>query len=115
MNAIKKLYIEETINFAIRNIPQVNRPTLEKFLELVNANGNYGEMSAEQLWGKMQQAMKYLPNACANSLLILADLLDLPQPMVELPKSLPTSTPHGFPLQIAINIPHQSSEVASWR
>jgi hypothetical protein len=79
---VEKLHIKETVNFAIDNIPQVDKATLEKFVELVNLTGNYGEISHEQLLSKMCLALKYIPNACANSLLILADLLDIPTPIM---------------------------------
>jgi len=86
---IKKLELKETVLFAINHIPQVNKATLEKFLELVNATGTFGAMSHEQILKKMALTLKYIPNACPQSLLILADLLEIPrqagQPDLRLP------------------------------
>lgn len=75
---IRKLFIEETALFAINNLPQVNQKTLEQFVDLVNATGNYGTISHEQYLTKMNLAMKYLVQPCSDSLLILADLLEIP-------------------------------------
>jgi len=77
---IKKLHLEETIAFAISHIPDVDRPTLEKLLALVYADGAHGAISAAQLNRKMRQLLKYVPTACPRSLIILADLLELPTP-----------------------------------
>ena len=46
-------------------------------MELVNANGNFGTISHEQILRKMDQVLKYIPNACGQSLLILMDLLEI--------------------------------------
>ena len=77
-NEIKKLYLQETIVFAVRNIPGVDRETLEKLLELVNANGTHGSISQERLLTKMRLILKYVPGVCVHSLVILVDLLELP-------------------------------------
>ncbi len=76
-NEIKKLKIEEIILFAINNIPEADPTTLEQFLELVNAGGTFGAISHEQILKKMHQLLKYIPGACAHSLLIVADLLEI--------------------------------------
>jgi hypothetical protein len=60
------------------NIPEVDRTTLEKFLELVNATGTFGTMTQEQLLNKMRLTLRYVPNASRSSLLVLADLLEIP-------------------------------------
>jgi hypothetical protein len=78
MREIKKLQVSEAVLFAIDNIPDVDQATLEKFLELVNTTGTFGAMSHEQLRAKMRLTLKYIPNACPHSLLILADLLGIP-------------------------------------
>ena len=90
-NEIKKLQVKETVLFAINNIPQVDRATLEKFLELVNATGTFGAISHEQLVTKMNLTMKYIPGACAYSLVVLADLLELQVP--SLPPALTAPQP----------------------
>jgi hypothetical protein len=77
-NSIKKLYVSETVFFAINNIPLVDRTTLEKFLELVNATGTFGALSHEQILTKMRLTLRYVPNVCPRSLQILAELLDIP-------------------------------------
>ena len=74
---IKKLYVETTVMFAIESIPTVDEYTLQKFLELVNATGNFGFISEEQLVEKMKQIQKYIPNACGYSLLTVAELLGI--------------------------------------
>jgi len=78
---IRKAHLKDTITFAINYIPQVDPQTLEAFLEMVYANGNYGDISHQQLLSKICLALKYIPNACANSLLILADLLGVATPI----------------------------------
>jgi len=77
-NSIKKLYVSETVFFAINNVPLVDRTTLEKFLELINATGTFGALSHEQILTKMRLTLRYIPNACPRSLQILAELLDIP-------------------------------------
>jgi hypothetical protein len=74
---IKKLHVEAMVLFAINNIPQVDAGTLKQFLELVNANGSFGSISHEQILRKMEQVARYIPGSCANSLLILMDLLGI--------------------------------------
>jgi hypothetical protein len=71
-HGVKKLYISETVFFAINNIPAVDRTTLEKFLELVNATGTFGVLSHEQILTKMRLMLRYIPNACPHSLDILS-------------------------------------------
>jgi hypothetical protein len=75
---IKKRYVTETVLFAINNIPDVDRATLERFLELVNATGSFGMMTYDQILNKMRLTLKYVPNACSYSLRVLAELLEIP-------------------------------------
>ena len=77
VRGIKKLHVKNTVEFAINNIPGVDEGTLEKFLELVNARGNFGDISDGEIIEKMNLIMKYIPNACARSLLTVAELLDI--------------------------------------
>jgi hypothetical protein len=77
---IKKLQLEETVLFAINNIPQVDPQTLKQFLDLVNAGGTFGTISHEQILRKMHQVLKYIPDACMQSLLIIVDLLEIEPP-----------------------------------
>jgi hypothetical protein len=72
---INKRDVEATVLFAINNIPHTDEATLEKFLELVNANGNFGPVSHQQLAHKMSLLKKYMPEACDYSLFALAELL----------------------------------------
>ncbi|MBN1991377.1 MAG: hypothetical protein JW953_01640 [Anaerolineae bacterium] len=73
----KKLHVKTTVEFAINNIPDVDQGTLEKFLELVNATGNFGPITEIEIIEKMNLIMKYIPGACARSLLTVAELLDI--------------------------------------
>lgn len=77
-NAIKKLEVRETVLFAINHIPQVDKATLEKFLDLIYATGAFGAMTHEQILTKMALTLKYIPDACPRSLMIVADLLEIP-------------------------------------
>ena len=77
VDSIKKLYVKTTVEFAINNIPGVDQDTLEKFLELVNATGNFGPISEAEIIEKMNLIMKYIPGACGRSLLTVAELLDI--------------------------------------
>jgi len=83
IQTIKKLHVKNTVEFAINHIPGVDEATLEKFLELVNARGNFGEINEGEVIEKMNLIMKYIPNACARSLLTVAELLDIrfPRPV----------------------------------
>ena len=74
---VKKLYIKTTVEFAINNIPDIDEGTLEKFLELVNATGNFGPISEAEIIEKMNLIMKYIPGACGRSLLTVVELLDI--------------------------------------
>ena len=74
---IKKYHNEETVNFAINHIPEVDQATLERFLELVYTSGNFGSISLDQISQKMRLTLKYVPGACSCSLLILIELLGL--------------------------------------
>ena len=77
---IDKRYVETTVLFAINHIPYADKTTLEKFLELVNATGNFGPISGEQLLHKMNLLKKYVPDICEYSLTMLAELLGLQWP-----------------------------------
>jgi len=85
-NEVKKLQVEEIVLFAINNIPDIDTTTLKQFLELVNAGGTFGSISHEQILKKMRMVLKYIPNACVSSLLILTDLLEIE---LSAPSSLP--------------------------
>jgi len=74
---LKKLQVADTVAFAIENIPIVDKTTLEKFLQLVHTTGTFGLITQEQIINKMRLTMKYIPDACPHSLLILAELLEL--------------------------------------
>ena len=78
---IKKLHLEATINFAISHIPSVDQATLEKYLELVNINGNFGTISEVELLEKMELIMRFIPNACDHSLRTLGELLGVRFPV----------------------------------
>jgi len=78
VNEFKKLHIKETVLFAIKYIPQLDQTTLEKFLELVNTTGTFGAVSRGELLHKMRLTLKYIPNACPHTLIVLAELLEVP-------------------------------------
>lgn len=80
--AIKKLHVKDTVTFAIKYVPEVDPTTLERFLELVNTDGNYGTISQEQLLTKICLALRYVPNVCLNSLLVITELLDVSLPLL---------------------------------
>ena len=77
---INKRYVENTVFFVINNLPRADVMTLERFLELVNATGNFGYISHQQLIHKMNLLRKYVPGTCPYSLLALAELLGLELP-----------------------------------
>ena len=78
---IDKRYVEATVFFAINNIPQTDQETLEKFLELVNATGNFGPITHRQLLDKMCLLRKHVPNTCEYSLQTLIELLGIHSPI----------------------------------
>jgi hypothetical protein len=73
----KKLQIADTVAFAIENIPSIDERTLEKFLQLIQTTGTFGVMTPEQIANKMRLTLKYIPDACPHSLLVIAELLEL--------------------------------------
>ena len=87
VNGIKKLYVKTTVEFAINHVPGVDQDTLEKFLELVNATGNFGPISETEIIEKMNLIMKYIPGACGHSLLTVAELLDIRFPRPTAPNT----------------------------
>ena len=80
-NKIDKQHISAMASFAIRNIPEADERTLNKFVELMHTTGSFGSLTEEQLLGTINLTMKYLPNACAFSLLTLLDLLSVYWPL----------------------------------
>jgi hypothetical protein len=92
-DTIKKLEVKETVLFAINHIPQVDKATLEKFLELMNATGTFGTITYEQIFRKMVLTLKYIPDASPQSLLILADLLEIPKQVARPDLFLPETEP----------------------
>ena len=75
---IKKRQVTETVMFAVNHIPSVDKSTLKRFLDLINATGTFGDMSEEDVVNKMRLTLKYIPKACPHSLLVVADLLEIP-------------------------------------
>jgi hypothetical protein len=74
---INKRDVAATVLFAINNVPHTSEATLERFLELVNATGNFGPVSHRELIQKMILLKKYVPETCDYSLLTLAELLGI--------------------------------------
>ena len=74
---INKRDVAATVLFAINNVPHTDEATLERFLDLVNATGNFGPVSHRELIHKMILLKKYVPETCDYSLLALAELLGM--------------------------------------
>jgi hypothetical protein len=104
VNQIKKLHVQATVEFAINNIPGVDQNTLEKFLELVNATGNFGPISEDEIIEKMNLIMKYIPGACGRSLLTVVELLDI---------RFPTPTTNDKRMRAMITPPRESKLLTS--
>ncbi len=81
---IKKIQVKEIVLFAINNIPEADSNTLKQFLELINAGGTFGSISHAQIIKKMHMVLRYIPQACVHSLLILTDLLEIELPSQQL-------------------------------
>ena len=77
---IEKRYITAMVIYAVKNIPGTDPTTLNKFLELVNVAGSHDWLSTQQLCDKMEIMIKYVPDTKVQSLLILAELLNVPFP-----------------------------------
>jgi hypothetical protein len=75
---INKRDVAATVLFAINNIPHTHDETLERFLDLVNATGNFGPVSHRELIHKMILLKKFVPETCDYSLLAVAELLGIP-------------------------------------
>ncbi|MCB0193833.1 MAG: hypothetical protein KDJ65_17925 [Anaerolineae bacterium] len=78
---IDKQHISSMASFAIRNIPEADERTLNKFIELMHTTGSFGSITEEQLFGTIRLTLKYLPNACPTSLLTLLELLSVYWPL----------------------------------
>lgn len=74
---LKKLQVKEMVLFAIENLPQLDQPTLEQFLELIDSEDSYSYISAREMASKMQLMLRHIPDACPHSLRTLASLLDV--------------------------------------
>jgi hypothetical protein len=74
---IKKVHVEASVLFAINHIPTIDKPTLEKYLELINITGTFGAITEEELLAKMQLMLKHVPQACEYSLSTVAELLGI--------------------------------------
>ena len=96
---VKKLQVKDAVSFAIENIPQADQLTLEKFLAIVNTTGTFGSLTHEQFREKMRFTLKYIPDACPHSLLIVAELLEIP--MTARQQDVPPGYPISLPLSQA--------------
>ena len=76
---IKKQQVEAAALFALSNIPEIDPTTTRRYLELVNAT-NLDPIDRDELREKMRLLLKYIPNSCYFSLLVLAELLDISAP-----------------------------------
>ena len=78
---IDKKQLNTLTVFAMRNIPETDEFTLKKFLELVNTTGSIGPITLEQLKEAMRLTIKYMPQTCPYSLLIVVELLNVHLPL----------------------------------
>ncbi len=78
---IDKRHIAATALFAMTHVPHLNQETVERFLELINATGNYGSMSDKELLQKICVLVKHVPETCEDSLLVVAELLGIGLPV----------------------------------
>jgi hypothetical protein len=99
---IKKLSLQTTVTFASEHIPGIDRMTLEQLMGLVYKNGTHGSITPDELVAKMHLILKYIPNACPRTFMVLIDLLELPRP-----DSLPT------PISIATRPANQDQSRAT--
>jgi hypothetical protein len=102
---IRKLHLQSTVSFAIEHVPAVHQATLEQLMALVYTDGSHGSISHQQLLTKMRLVLKYLPDACPRSLIILIDLLELPRagslallPTPDQLRSEPDQSPLAVPI-----------------
>jgi len=120
-DGFKKEHVAETVTFALNNIPDIDQPTVEKFLQLLHTTGTFGLITPDQIINKMRLTLKYIPNACAHSLFIIAELLELKTaslPNMPAPETLPRHLhdsqpilPHlngRRPVRIAVKADHQA-------
>lgn len=75
---VKREKVEAAVLFAVQNIPGVDKTTLHKFLDFVNTTNDFGAITTHELVEKMRLLRKYIPSSCEYSLMMLAELLDLP-------------------------------------
>jgi hypothetical protein len=78
---IDKKHIAAMILFAIRYIPNVDRATLNRFLELVNLTGSIGWITEQQFLDQVRLIIKYVPGTCEDSLFTIIELLDVCVPL----------------------------------
>jgi hypothetical protein len=103
---IDKQHVATAALFAIKYIPHADQPTLHKLLELVNTTGSIGWITEPQLLAQMQLLLKYVPGICANSLLIVLDLLNVCVPLnPSRPPALPAPQDQVIPVNWPQSIP----------
>lgn len=103
---IDKHHVTTAALFAIKYIPHTDQPTLHKLLELVNTTGSIGWITEPQLLAQMQLLLKYVPDICANSLLIVLDLLNVCVPLnLGNPPALPAPDDQAIPVNWPQSIP----------
>ena len=105
-NGFKKVHVADTVAFALENIPDIDQLTLEKFLHLLHTTGTFGLITPEQIINKMRLTLKYIPNACARSLVIIAELLELKAvslPDMPSPETLPRRLHEAQPILPHLN------------
>ncbi len=77
INGLTKTEVKEMVYFALDHLPQLDEITLEAFLERIKTNCPNRIISPRDLAKQMRLTRRFMPDACAYSLQILADLLDI--------------------------------------
>jgi len=103
-NKIDKKHVTATVLFAINNIPNADRFTLNKFLELMNTGGSFGLITTEQLLEIGRLMIKYVPGVCQESLQVVLELLGIHLNLNLKNKALagdagPVEKPEGIPVK----------------
>jgi hypothetical protein len=78
---IDKKHIATAILFAVKHVPDTDKVTLHKFLELVNTTGSIGWMPEQQLLAEMKLILNRVPGTSQESLLTVLELSEVCVPL----------------------------------
>ena len=76
-----KRHVAAAIIFTINHIPHTDADTLQTLLELINIDGNFGNISDQELTHKMMLLARLMPNVCRESLITVAEILGVGLPL----------------------------------